>query len=369
MSAACSATRRSSTPILARDPRRARRAAFGIGREEKVAVNDIMSVTETAAHLVDGLEGRARAFVQVQNGCDHRCTFCIIPYGRGNSRSVPMGEVVAQVRRLVRARLSRDRAHRRRSHELWREPAGRAEARHAGEADPQARAGARAAAAVVDRFGRGRPRPDRRLRQRAAADAASASVAAGRRRHDPQAHEAPAFARRRDRVLRCNCGGCGRTSCSAPTSSPASRPRPRRCLRARSISSTNAGSRICTCSRSRRARARRRRRCRRCARAVVKERARRLREKGAAALVRHLDGEVGSAAPRADGVRRYRPHRAVHAGAARVGGRAGAIVDVDDRRPRRAAVAGASDGRRSAAIVSGCQLREFAVFLRFRRGQ
>jgi threonylcarbamoyladenosine tRNA methylthiotransferase MtaB len=68
--------------------------------EEKVAVNDIMGVTETAAHLIDGLEGRTRAFVQVQNGCDHRCTFCIIPYGRGNSRSVPMGEVVAQVRRL-----------------------------------------------------------------------------------------------------------------------------------------------------------------------------------------------------------------------------------------------------------------------------
>jgi threonylcarbamoyladenosine tRNA methylthiotransferase MtaB len=69
--------------------------------EEKIAVNDIMSVTETAAHLIDGLDGRARAFVQVQNGCDHRCTFCIIPYGRGNSRSVPMGEVVAQVRRLT----------------------------------------------------------------------------------------------------------------------------------------------------------------------------------------------------------------------------------------------------------------------------
>jgi len=68
--------------------------------EEKIAVNDIMAVTETTAHLIDGLEGRARAFVQVQNGCDHRCTFCIIPYGRGNSRSVPMGEVVAQVRRL-----------------------------------------------------------------------------------------------------------------------------------------------------------------------------------------------------------------------------------------------------------------------------
>ena len=76
------------------------RAPFGVAAEEKIAVNDIMAVRQTAAHLIDGLEGRARAFVQVQNGCDHRCTFCIIPYGRGNSRSVPMGEVVAQVRRL-----------------------------------------------------------------------------------------------------------------------------------------------------------------------------------------------------------------------------------------------------------------------------
>jgi threonylcarbamoyladenosine tRNA methylthiotransferase MtaB len=76
-------------------------SAFGIGDEEKVAVNDIMAVTQTAAHLIDGLDGRVRAFVQVQNGCDHRCTFCIIPYGRGNSRSVPMGDVVTQIRRLV----------------------------------------------------------------------------------------------------------------------------------------------------------------------------------------------------------------------------------------------------------------------------
>jgi threonylcarbamoyladenosine tRNA methylthiotransferase MtaB len=68
---------------------------------EKVRVNDIMAVRETAAHLIDGMQDRARAYVQVQNGCDHRCTFCIIPYGRGNSRSVPAGEVVAQVRRLV----------------------------------------------------------------------------------------------------------------------------------------------------------------------------------------------------------------------------------------------------------------------------
>lgn len=72
-----------------------------LGGHEKVRVNDIMSVRETAAHLIDGMEGRARAYVQVQNGCDHRCTFCIIPYGRGNSRSVPAGEVVNQVRRLV----------------------------------------------------------------------------------------------------------------------------------------------------------------------------------------------------------------------------------------------------------------------------
>ena len=69
--------------------------------EEKVVVNDIMAVKDSALHLIDGIEGRARAFVQVQNGCDHRCTFCIIPYGRGHSRSVPIGEVVAQVRRLV----------------------------------------------------------------------------------------------------------------------------------------------------------------------------------------------------------------------------------------------------------------------------
>ena len=70
-------------------------------RAQKALVGDIMAVTQTSAPLVDGFAGRARAFVQVQNGCDHRCTFCIIPFGRGNSRSVPMGEVVAQVRRLI----------------------------------------------------------------------------------------------------------------------------------------------------------------------------------------------------------------------------------------------------------------------------
>lgn len=72
-----------------------------IGETEKIQVNDIMAATETAGHLIDGFGTRARAYVQVQNGCDHRCTFCIIPYGRGNSRSVPAGVVVEQIQRLI----------------------------------------------------------------------------------------------------------------------------------------------------------------------------------------------------------------------------------------------------------------------------
>ncbi|HEX4505370.1 MAG TPA: tRNA (N(6)-L-threonylcarbamoyladenosine(37)-C(2))-methylthiotransferase MtaB [Alphaproteobacteria bacterium] len=71
--------------------------------EARVSVNDIMSVTETASHLTAGFDGKARAFIQVQNGCDHRCTFCIIPYGRGPARSVPMGAIVAETRALVQA--------------------------------------------------------------------------------------------------------------------------------------------------------------------------------------------------------------------------------------------------------------------------
>jgi threonylcarbamoyladenosine tRNA methylthiotransferase MtaB len=74
---------------------------FGVAAEERIRIDDLDSVRETALHLVDAYEGHVRAFVQVQNGCDHRCTFCIIPFGRGPSRSVAMGEVVAQVRRLV----------------------------------------------------------------------------------------------------------------------------------------------------------------------------------------------------------------------------------------------------------------------------
>ena len=68
---------------------------------ERVRVNDIMSIKETALHLIQGFENRVRAFIRVQNGCDHRCTFCRIPYGRGNSRSVPVGEIVTQIQSLV----------------------------------------------------------------------------------------------------------------------------------------------------------------------------------------------------------------------------------------------------------------------------
>src|SRR6476469_1634981 len=85
-----------------RDARTALDAAFGIEASEKIAVADIMVVAEMAPHLLEGFQrGLPRVFVQVQNGCDHRCTFCIIPYGRGNSRSVPIGAVVEQVRALV----------------------------------------------------------------------------------------------------------------------------------------------------------------------------------------------------------------------------------------------------------------------------
>lgn len=74
---------------------------FGVSAEEKLRVNDIMSVTETAPQMVRLIDGHVRAFIQVQNGCNHRCTFCIIPYGRGNSRSVPMGAVVDQAHKLT----------------------------------------------------------------------------------------------------------------------------------------------------------------------------------------------------------------------------------------------------------------------------
>ncbi len=78
-------------------------SAFRPDAGARVLVDDIMAVRQTAGHLIGGFRDRSRAFVQVQQGCDHRCTFCVIPYARGNSRSVPIGEVVRQVRRTVGA--------------------------------------------------------------------------------------------------------------------------------------------------------------------------------------------------------------------------------------------------------------------------
>ncbi len=78
-------------------------ATLATSDSEQVLVDDIQSVRETASHMIDGFGARTRAYIQIQNGCDHRCTFCIIPYARGASRSVPAGEVVSQVRRLVEA--------------------------------------------------------------------------------------------------------------------------------------------------------------------------------------------------------------------------------------------------------------------------
>lgn len=91
------------TSVLGNSEKLAAKSFEGLNltHAERVQVNDIFSVQETAGHLIDGFGDRSRAFVQIQNGCNHRCTFCIIPYGRGNSRSVAMGEVVDQIKRLV----------------------------------------------------------------------------------------------------------------------------------------------------------------------------------------------------------------------------------------------------------------------------
>ena len=173
---------------------------FGVGATEKVVVDDIMAVRETAVHLIDGMRGRTRAFVQVQNGCDHRCTFCIIPYGRGNSRSVPMGAVVEQVRNLVE--------HGSREvvltgvditsygKDLPGEPKlgalVKAILRHVPELE-------RLRLSSIDSVEADRDLLDA-IASEAAADAASAPLAAGRRRPRPEAHEAPPSARRRDRA-------------------------------------------------------------------------------------------------------------------------------------------------------------------------
>ena len=148
-----------------REARAAFDAGFGIETSEKIAVADIMAVREMAPHLLDGFKaGLPRVFVQVQNGCDHRCTFCIIPYGRGNSRSVPMGAVVDQVRALV------ERGHAEivlTGVDLTSYGAdlpGTPKLGPTDKADFAARAGTEAPADFIDRFHRGRSRSARRHR-------------------------------------------------------------------------------------------------------------------------------------------------------------------------------------------------------------
>ena len=308
------------------------RGAFGLDADEKVVVNDIMAVTETAAHLVDGLEGRARAFVQVQNGCDHRCTFCIIPYGRGNSRSVPMGEVVAQVRRLV-ARGYREVVLT--GVDLTSYGANLPGAprlgtlvkqilKHVPELERLRLSSIDSVEAdrdLLDAFANdARLMPHLHLslqagddlilkrmkRRHLRADAIAFCEQVRRLRPDvvfggdiiagfPTETEAM-FARSLDLVDECGLTHLHVFPFSPRPGTPAARmPQVRR--------------------------------------EIVKERARRLREKGAAALRAHLDAQVGATSPRAGRIACARAHRAFHAGAARGAGRARDHPRSDRRRP------------------------------------
>ena len=211
------------------------RAAWA--RDDRVAVSDIMTATAMRPQPVDTLEGHTRAFVQVQNGCDHRCTFCIIPFGRGNSRSLPVADVVAQARRLV------DNGYR----EIVLTGVD-----ITSYADGAARLGtlvkrllrelpdlARLRLSSIDSVEADRDLLDALANEPRLMPHLHLSLQHGddlilkrmKRRHSP---------RRRHLVSAILCGGCGPTSPSAPTSSPASRPRTRPCSRARSTSSTPA---------------------------------------------------------------------------------------------------------------------------------
>ena len=219
-----------------------------VGNEEKfephawaaggrIAVGDIMAATEARLHAVDGLDGRARAFVQVQNGCDHRCTFCIIPFGRGNSRSVPADNVVAQVRRLTEN--------------------GYREVVLTGVDITSYDSGGARLGALVKRILRDVPELARlRLSSidSVEADADLIDALADEPRLMPHLHLSLQAGddlilkrmkrrhSRADAIAFCDlCGACAPMSPSAPTSSPAFRPKAMRCLRARSIWSTTAG--------------------------------------------------------------------------------------------------------------------------------
>jgi len=130
---------------------------FGVSAEEKLRVNDIMSVTETAPQMIGHIDGHVRGFIQVQNGCDHRCTFCIIPFGRGNSRSVPMGAVVEQARKLAENGYREIVLTGVDATSYGADRSGGTDARPFGKDRSQTSAGNPAPALVLDRQHRGRP--------------------------------------------------------------------------------------------------------------------------------------------------------------------------------------------------------------------
>ncbi|EYD75129.1 MiaB family protein, possibly involved in tRNA or rRNA modification [Rubellimicrobium mesophilum DSM 19309] len=173
-----------------------------VGRTERVQVDDIMSVRETASHLIDGFGTRARAYVQVQNGCDHRCTFCIIPYGLGELALRPGGRRGGPDRAPRGQGIPRGRADRRGPHLLGRGPAWHPAPRGPRDAGPEARPRPRAPSHLFHRLHRGRPAPHGGAGHRAAPDAAPAPEPPGRPRPDLEAHEAPPPARRRPPLLR-----------------------------------------------------------------------------------------------------------------------------------------------------------------------
>ena len=328
---------------------------FGLAAEEKIAVNDIMAVTTTAAHLIDGFEGRARAFVQVQNGCDHRCTFCIIPYGRGNSRSVPMGEVVDAGAPALRATAiarscspastspaTAPTCRARRSSAGWCKQI----LRHVPELERLRLSSIDSVEVdhdLLDALGNeARLMPHLHLslqagddlilkrmkRRHLRADAIAFCEQVRRLRPDvvfggdiiagfPTETEAM-FARSLDLVDECGLTHLHVFPFSPRPATPAAR-------------MPQVG------------------------REIVKERARRLRERGEAALRASSRCAGGQDAPRADGTRRHRPHRAFHPGEAHAAARAGTDDRPDDRRPRRPPTAGADlrrPGHRAGQLAS-----------------
>ncbi len=190
---------------------------IGAAAEARVKVNDIFSVKETAGHLIDGLKDRARAYVEVQNGCDpplHLLRDPLRPgqfaFGRrrrGGGAGAPPG----------RPGLPRSGDHRGRHYLLGPGPAGPADPGPAGRPHPEAGSPIAAPAALLHRRGRDRPGPDAGDRAGRAPAAAPAPVAPARRRHGPEADEAPPFARRQPEADRRRARPCAPTPPSAPT--------------------------------------------------------------------------------------------------------------------------------------------------------